>query len=114
MKPGWLVGILVLYVGLQIYMGVCEMTYTDKLPAVFGGFLVGGDWSSSSINDMLNGMWSAFLFDYPFLTGSWAMLRYIFLSVSAGVVIVMIWQAPIATLIAGGLLGLTTLLTGGF
>jgi len=114
MKPGWLIGILMFYVGLQIIMGICEMTYTNELPAVFGGFLAGGDWSASSINDMLNGLWSALTFDYPFLTGSWAMLQYIFMSVSAGVVIMMIWQAPIATLATAGILGLTTLITGGF
>ena len=114
MKPGWLIGILMLYVGLQVIMGVCEMTYTDELPTVFGGFLAGGEWSASSINDALNGMWSALMFDYPFFTGSWILLRYIFLSVSGGVVIILFWTAPLATLIGGGLLGLATLLTGGF
>ena len=112
MKPGWLIGILVLFVGLQIYMGVCEMSYTNEIPAVFGGFLVGGDWSASSINDMLNGLWSALIFDYPFFVGSWAMLRYVFLSVSAGVVIIMLWSQPMATLITGGVLGLATLVSG--
>jgi len=114
MRPGWIIGILMLYVGLQVIMGICEMTYTNELPAVFGGFLIGGDWSASSINDMLNSLWRALMFDYPFFTGSWVMLRYIFMSVSAGVVFILLWQSPIAALVAGGLLGLSTLITGGF
>ena len=114
MKPGWLIGILMLYVGLQAIMGVCEMSYSNEMPATFGAFLVGGSWTASSINDMLNGMWSAFIFDYPFFVGTWVMLRYVFLAVSAGVVIVMLWSAPLATLIGGGLLGLATLISGVF
>jgi len=114
MKPGWVIGILMLFVGLQITMGVCEMSYSGEMPAVFNAFLTGGSWSASRVNDMLNGLWQALLFDYPFFTGSWMMLQYVFMSVSGGVVIMMFWTAPVATLIAGGLLGLTTLLTGGF
>lgn len=114
MKPGWIIGILMLYVGLQIIMGICEMSYANEIPGVFNAFLAGGSWSASGINDMLNGLWSAFLFDYPFFVGTWVLLRYIFLSVSAGVVIIMFWTAPLATLIGGGLLGLATLVSGGF
>lgn len=114
MRPGWIIGILMLFVGLQVIMGICEMNYTNELPSVFSAFLTGGSWSTSRVNDMLNGLWAALLFDYPFFTGSWIMLRYIFMSVSSGVVILMIWQAPIAALVAGGLLGLSTLVTGGF
>jgi len=114
MKPGWIIGLLILYVGLQVIMGICEMTYTNELPVVFGGFLVGGELNASSINDMLGGLWKAFMFDYPFLVGTWAMLQYVFMSVSAGVVIVMLWTAPVATLVTAGILGLATLVTGGF
>lgn len=114
MKPGWIIGILILFVGLQVIMGISEMTYTNEMPAVFGAFLVGGEWTASSINDMLNGLWAALMFDYPFFTGSWIILRYVFLSVSGGVVVVMLWSAPIATLVAGSLLGILTMVTGGF
>lgn len=107
MKPGWIIGILMLFIGLQIFMGICEMNYSTEVPGVFQAFMSGGNWSASRVNDAIVGMWKAFIFDYPFFTSSWMMVRYVFMCVSAGVVIVMFWTAPLATLISGGLLGLT-------
>jgi len=112
MKPGWIIGLLILFIGLQIIMGICEMSYTTDVPDVFEAFMAGGSWNASRVNDAIMGMWKAFIFDYPFFTGAWMMLRYVFMAVSAGVVIMMFWTAPLATLIGGGLLGLGAAITG--
>ena len=112
MKTGWLIGLLMLFIGLQIIMGICEMNYETQIPSVFSAFLTGGSWDAGRVHDALIGMWKAFIFDYPFFMGSWIMLRYVFMCVSGGVVIVMFWTAPLATLIGGGLLGLGTIISG--
>jgi len=114
MKPGWVIGLLILFIGLQIIMGICEMSYTTDVPAVYDAFMGGGSWSASRVNNALNGMWDTFMFDYPFFTGAWLMLRYTFMAVSAGVVLVLFWTQPLATLIGAGMLTLATLVTGGF
>ena len=107
MKTGWLVGILILFIGLQIIMGICEMTYTMELPTVFSPFIAGSfENPASYMMNTLSVLWKVFAFDYPFFTGSWMILRFMFMSVSIGVIIMMLFTIPWQQLVVGTLFGI--------
>lgn len=99
MKTSWLIGLVMLFVILTVITGVMEMSYlggaeasrlqrlmqpdvpayTNPLGAITA--YVTATW------DYIQNLWGIFWFDYPFFQGSWAILRYIFMAVSIGVIV---------------------------
>lgn len=114
MKPGWLIGMFILFIGLQVVSGICEMSYTGSVSTPFSVFMAGGGFTPSTVHETLTAFWKVLIFDYPFFTDSWMIVRYLFMSVSVGLVIMLIWVASWQTLLALGIVGVTTLVSGLF
>ena len=106
MKPGWIIGIFSMFVGLQVIMGICEMSYPTNTANVFT-VIMNPEFSASYFQDLFSNFWKVLWFDYPFLTGAWQIVRYgVFMPISLGMIITMFLVAPMATLIGTGVLGI--------
>lgn len=92
------------YVILQVIMGICEMTYPAATAGTFE-IVMNPEFSNTFVQSLFQTLWKTMWFDYPFFTGAWLIVRYLFMSISIGVIVVMFLQAPMATLMAGGILG---------
>lgn len=100
MKTSWLIGIITLYILLQIASGIGELTYpgsaeTNRLVALMNPDI---PVSTNPIGAVvayitagwhyIQNLWGCFWFDYSFFQGGWLMAKYaIFWPVSIGVVV---------------------------
>lgn len=98
LKPGWIIGIVMAFVLLTIISGVCELVAPLSATAV-SRIEVLMNPSFADMMSWLGNLWSMFWFDYPFLSGSYVLVRYIFfLPVSVGMSVIIAYA--IAQLLA--------------
>lgn len=95
-----------LFVAMQIISGICEMTYISagsigRLQALMQPDVpafsnpIGAVVAYVTVAwDYIQNLWGIFWFDYPFFTGSWAILRYaLFIPISVGVIVSVVLAA---------------------
>lgn len=100
MRPGWLIGILVAFVLIAFVVGLCENAYvgaeiTSKLDILMRPLMQTSIWNgikafvgSLFTAEFWQTLWSIFWWDYPFFTGTWGIIRYIFfIPLSIGVLL---------------------------
>ena len=101
MKQSWIIGIIFLFLGLQVISGIGEYTVFGDEETTFLSTLmttpnltestgIAGDvfaWIGWG-GDFIATLWSALWFDYSFFQGQWALVRYIiFIPVSIGFIL---------------------------
>ena len=89
-KPGWIIGLVMLFVVLQVIAGICEMAAPLSASAITRlDVILNPSWTD--ITGYAGNIWSMFWFDYPFFTGTWQLARYIFfIPVSVGVSLILV------------------------
>lgn len=109
MKAGWIIGIAMAFVLLQVVMGIAELSYVgedevgklQKLMEMgaptqsgFGGFILGAV-SMVFSSDFYNILWEMMWWQYPSIfIGPYELLRYaLFLPISVGVVVSLLLAA---------------------
>ncbi len=104
MSAKWIIGLVILYVGMLLLEGMVEMssplgaseiTRLTKIMAPFtpGYTDVGGSgfsWFSFDFSYIEN-LWQIFWFDFPYFKGGWIYVRYIFfIPISIGVIVTLV------------------------
>lgn len=102
MRPGWIIGLAMLFILLHLVNGICEMTFVTGEPELIFDSLInkvqivssedtswfGKIWAGVGVGwEVLVLLWRMFWFDYAFLTGDWVLLRFIFMSISVGIIV---------------------------
>lgn len=101
MRPGWIIGLAMAFILLHLVNGVCEMTFmTGNTESIFNGVIGQTQIVTESSNyltgaynvlvlgwEVLKLLWAMFWFDYAFLTGDWIFLRFIFMTISVGLIV---------------------------
>jgi len=104
LKAGFIIGITMAFVLLSIVAAICELTAPLSATAV-SRIDVLMNPSITNVTGWLGNLWSMFWFDYPFLTGSWSLARYIFfIPVSVGMSVII--AIEIARLLAAAIGGI--------
>ena len=108
LKPGWIIGLAMAFVLLSIISGICELTAPLSASVVSRVDILMNP-SLTNITGWLGNLWSMMWFDYPFLTGSYSLVRYIFfMPISIGIVAIL--AITIAQLLMTALGGIGRLL----
>jgi len=93
MKTSWVIGLIMLFIIMTVISGICEMTY---LPATeesrlwvllhpFEGFRSILDLPEMVFDWAVN-LWGMFWFDYAFFQNEWIIVKYLFWSISIGLI----------------------------
>ena len=77
MKVGWIVGIAMAFILLSVVASICELA-APLSASTISRLDVLMNPSVTNITGWLGNLWGMLWFDYPFLTGAWAIARYIF------------------------------------
>lgn len=103
MKPGFIIGVVLIFILLSIVSNIMEMT-----APLAAGELTRIDIlmnpSFTNLTGWLGNLWGMLWFDYPFLTGGWAIVRYIFfipVGVGMSVALAVLIGQLLATLVGG-------------
>ena len=105
LKVGWIVGIAMAFIVLSVIASVCEMVAPLSATAVSRIDILMTMPNPATVGTWLGNLWSMLWFDYPFLTGSWTLARYIFfLPVSVGMSVIL--AITIAQLLATAVSGI--------
>lgn len=101
MKPGWLIGIGMLFISLSVVSGILEQQYLGRddagllyrllnsyseinfgNPLVAIGSMVTGSWQA------IGALWGMFWFSYAFFEGTWQIVRFaVFLPISVALAV---------------------------
>ena len=105
MKVGWIIGIVMAFVLLSVVASICELAAPLSATAVSRLDVLMKMPNPATIGTWLQNLWSMLWFDYPFLTGTWTLARYIFfLPVSVGMsVMLAIEIARLLATVASGI-----------
>lgn len=102
-KPGWIIGVIMLFIVLQVIAGICEMAAPLSASAVSRlDVLLNPSWTD--ITGIVGNLWGMFVFDYPFFAGTWQLARYIFfipVSIGVGLILVLTVGQLVATAFSG-------------
>ena len=82
-SPKWFLVLFSLMLLLTFINGIIEEVYLGGIESTFGT-LIGTDMG---ISDRMGALWSALWFDYAMFTGEWLIVRYLFMCISAAVII---------------------------
>lgn len=108
LKAGWIIGIVMAFVLLSVIASVSELVAPLSAIAV-SRIEVLMNPSLTNVTGWLGNLWGMLWFDYPFLTGSWSLVRYIiFLPISVGLSVIL--AVTIAQLLATALSGIGRLI----
>ena len=89
LKAGWVIGLVMAFVILSVIASICELTAPLSATAI-SRIEVLMNPNLTNITGWLGNLWSMLWFDYPFLTGSWSLVRYIcFLPISVGISVIL-------------------------
>lgn len=104
LKPGWIIGIVMAFVLLSVVASICELAAPLSATAI-SRIDVLMNPSVTNITGWLGNLWSMLWFDYPFLTGTWSLTRYIFfMPISVGMSVIL--AIEIARLLAAAIGGI--------
>ena len=85
-SPWWIFGVVVLYIGMLLIGGLMELNYLAPGDTGVIYDLTHPSLSLDAIGGYVSSLWTLITFDYPFLEGTWVIIRLLFMGMSAGIV----------------------------
>jgi hypothetical protein len=91
MRTSWIIGVVILFIMLSLVCGLVENVYMGSSestsPDARIQMLLSPNFSSISFIDYVLNLWAMLWFDYAMFTGGYSIVRYLFMAVSAGMIL---------------------------